>query len=377
VNSLLSYVIVFAVAGAAAALLTPLCARLGRRWGIVARPGGRRLHEGDVSRLGGAAVFVAFAVAVGFAAWRGLLTAGYEAGDFRRLSGLLAGGLVAFLFGLADDRYDLPPGPQYALQAALALVALATLLWLESFTLPFVGFVSLSDYAWGPLVYVPLTVLWVMGMMNTVNWLDGLDGLAAGVGIVLCLVLAVHMHRVGQPAVALLPLALLGALVGFLPYNFAPARVFMGSCGAFFLGYGLAGLGLVAGGRVATVLLVMGLPIVDVAWQIVDRLRRHRSPAQADRGHLHYRLLDVGLSQRTIVLSYWVFCGLFGLLALTVSSRLYKLLALLVIAALVVLVLVWLSRRAGSDAATRGHGDAETRGRGDAETRGRGDAGTR
>jgi UDP-GlcNAc:undecaprenyl-phosphate GlcNAc-1-phosphate transferase len=92
----------------------------------------------------------------------------------------------------------------------------------------------------------------------------------------------------------------------------------------------------------------MGLPIVDVAWQIVDRLRRHRSPSQADRGHLHYRLLDVGLSQRTIVLSYWVFCGLFGLLALAVSSRLYKLLALLVIVALVVLVLVWLSRRSGS-----------------------------
>jgi UDP-GlcNAc:undecaprenyl-phosphate GlcNAc-1-phosphate transferase len=182
-------------------------------------------------------------------------------------------------------------------------------------------------------------------MMNTVNWLDGLDGLAAGVGAILCLVLAIHMHTTGQPSVALLPLALLGALLGFLPCNFAPARVFLGSAGAFFLGYALAGLGLIAGGRVATALMVMGLPIVDVAWQIFDRLRRRRSPARADRGHLHFRLLDLGLSARAIALIYWTFCALFGLLALTVSSRLYKLLALAAIGIVVVVVLAWLSRR--------------------------------
>jgi UDP-GlcNAc:undecaprenyl-phosphate GlcNAc-1-phosphate transferase len=184
----------------------------------------------------------------------------------------------------------------------------------------------------------------MMGMMNTVNWLDGLDGLAGGVGAILCLVLAIHMHRVGQPSVALLPLALLGVLVGFLPHNFA-ARIFLGSAGAFFLGYALGGLGLIAGGRVATVLLVMGLPIVDVAWQIFDRLRHRHAPGQADRGHLHFRLLDLGLSPRTIVLLYWGFCALFGVLALVVSSRLYKLLALAGIGIVVVVVLVWLSRR--------------------------------
>ena len=144
---------------------------------------------------------------------------------------------------------------------------------------------------------------------------------------------------------ALLPLALLGALLGVLPFNFAPARVFLGSAGAFFLGYALAGLGLIAGGRVATVLLVMGLPIVDVAWQIFDRVRRRRSPTQADRGHLHFRLLDLGLSQRTIVLIYWGFCALFGLVALFVSSRFYKLLALTTIGVVVVILLAWLSRR--------------------------------
>lgn len=327
-----------------AALLTPLVGRLGHRLGIVDRPGGRRVHQGEIPRLGGVALFVAFAIAVGIAAWRGDLTAGYGDDDFTRLNGLLVGGLLAFLFGLIDDRFDLPPGPQFVLQFILSLIALATLLWLERFTLPVFGLVAFGEYSWGPWVYVPLTAIWVMGMVTTVNWLDGLDGLAGGVGAILCLVLAIHIHVEGKSSVVILPLALLGALLGFLPYNFAPARVFLGSAGAFFLGYALAGLALIAGGRAPTVLLVMGLPIVDVAWQIFDRMRHRQSPTRADRGHLHYRLLDLGLSEREIVLFYWDFCALFGLLVLVVSSWLYKLIALVTIGVVVVVVLAFLSR---------------------------------
>ena len=340
----LTYLLIFGVSLALAFVLTPLVSRLGRRLGIVDRPGGRRAHKGEVPRLGGISLFVPFVVAVGVSAWGGGLTAGYSAGDFTRLNGLLIGGLGAFLFGLVDDLFDLSPAPQFLFQFVLSLIAVATLLWLECFTLPYFGFVALDDYPWGPWVYIPLTILWMMGMMNTVNWLDGLDGLAAGVGAILCLVLAIHMHRVGQPSVALLPLALLGALLGLLPYNVAPARVFLGSAGAFFLGYALGGLALIAGGRAPTVLLVMGLPIVDVAWQIFDRLRHHRSPVQADRGHLHFRLLGLGLSERVIVLLYWGFCALFGLLVLVVSTWLYKLIALVTIGVMVVIVLAWLSR---------------------------------
>ena len=345
IKSQMQLMLIFAISFGLALVLTPLAGRLGRRMGIVDRPGGRRAHEGAVPRLGGVALFVAFAIAVGVAAWRGDLTAGYNSSDFFRLSGLLIGGLGAFLFGLVDDRLDLPPRPQFIFQFLLSLVAVATLLWLERFTLPFLGYVELGSYSWGAWVYVPLTVFWVMGMMVTVNWLDGLGGLAAGVGAILCLVLAIHMHRVEQPSVALLPLALLGALLGFLPYNVAPSRIFMGSAGAFFLGYALGGLGLIAGGRAATVLLVMGIPIVDVIWRIFDRLRRRRSPTQADRGHLHLRLFDLGVSERAIVLFYWGFCALFGVLALAVSSRIYKLAALVGIGAVVIVVLAWLSRQ--------------------------------
>lgn len=347
---LYQYALIFGISLGLAAVMTPLVGRLGRRLEVVDYPGGRRRHRGTVPRLGGIAVFTAFTAAVGVAAWRGILTAGYGSDDILRLKGLLIGGAMAFVFGLLDDRLDLSPWPQLAFQLVVSLVALGTLLWLERFTIPFFGMVRLNDYPWGPLLYVPLTALWVMGMINTVNWLDGLDGLAAGVGAILCLVLAVHMrYRAAEPqaSAALLPLALMGALVGFLPFNIAPAQIFLGSAGAFFLGYALAGLGLIAGGRTATVLMVMGLPIVDVAWQIFDRVRHKRSPALGDRGHLHYRLRDLGLSTRAIVFLYWAFCSVFGLLAL-IAAPWQKLVALVSISVIVILALIFLSRGGGA-----------------------------
>lgn len=336
---LLAYGTVFAVAALCAAVLTPLSAYLGRRLGLVARPGGRRTHQGEVPRLGGLGLFVPFmlALAVGLA-WR-IPTS--DPNEPRRLLGLVLGSTWMFLVGLADDRWELSPLTQLMAQVVAGGIAIVTLIFIEQVNNPFTNRLETLPSA----VVVLVTMLWVVGMINTVNWLDGLDGLAAGVGAILCLVLAIHMHRTGQPSVAVLPLALLGATAGFLPYNFHPARVFMGSTGAFFLGYAFGCLGIIAGARVATVLLVMGLPIVDVGWQIVDRARRRRSPGQADRGHLHFRLLDLGFSQRIIVLAYWAFCGLFGLLALTISSRIYKLLTLLMLGGLVVAVLLLLSRR--------------------------------
>jgi UDP-GlcNAc:undecaprenyl-phosphate GlcNAc-1-phosphate transferase len=257
-----------------------------------------------------------------------------------RLLGLVLGSAWMLLVGLADDRWDLPSLAQLAAQMAAGAIAILTLIFIEQVNNPLTNRVE----SFPPALVIPLTMFWVVGMINTVNWLDGLDGLAAGVGAILCAILAIHMHRMGQPSVAILPLALLGASVGFLPYNFHPARVFMGTSGAFFMGYALGCLGIIAGARVATVLLVMGIPIVDVAWQIVDRLRRGRSVARGDRGHLHFRLLDLGLSQRAIVLAYWAFCALFGLLALTISSRLYKLVALLLLGGMVAAAMLILTR---------------------------------
>ena len=188
-----------------------------------------------------------------------------------------------------------------------------------------------------------------MVMMNTVNWLDGLDGLADGIAAIFSLILFLAMLRQTpeqQPQISLapLPLALLGATLGFLPYNFHPARVFMGSSGALLLGFALGSLGIIGGAKVATVLLVLAMPILDVAWLIVSRIRRGRSPVQGGRDHLHFRLLDLGLSQQQIVIGYWVISGLFGALALLIEARIYKLIALGILGIVTIVVLITVSR---------------------------------
>ena len=333
------FLLVFVIAFVLALTLTPLGDWLGRRYGFVAAPGGRRKHAGTKSRLGGVALYVAFVATAVLAQF--LPVERQDPKELTRLVGLLLGSTFIFLVGAYDDKKELSPAPQITAQFITSLIAIYFLIFIEVVNNPFTNL-----QVWFPwFITLPLTLFWLMGMMNTVNWLDGLDGLAAGVAAILSAVLAFHMYREGQHSVALLPLALLGATLGFLPYNFHPARVFMGSSGSFFLGFAVGALGIIAGAKMATVLLVMGIPILDVAWQIINRLRLGRNPAIGDRGHLHFRLLDLDLSQRQIVLLYYFFCSLFGFLALVISSRLYKFLALLVIGATTLLVLLFVSRR--------------------------------
>jgi UDP-GlcNAc:undecaprenyl-phosphate GlcNAc-1-phosphate transferase len=152
-----------------------------------------------------------------------------------------------------------------------------------------------------------------------------------------------------QLSVALLPVALMGAAVGFLPFNFNPARIFMGSSGSYFIGFALAALGIIGGARLATVMLVVGLPALDVAWLIYDRNRRGISPGQGGRDHLHFRLLDRGLSERAIVVGYWAYCALLGGMTLVIDSRFYKVVALIATGVVGLGVLVWASRYSPSD----------------------------
>jgi UDP-GlcNAc:undecaprenyl-phosphate GlcNAc-1-phosphate transferase len=260
----------------------------------------------------------------------------------------MVGTVFVFLFGLWDDRRELAAWPQFVAQAVAALIAIAGTVFIERFTNPLTNqLVVIPEivpaFGWG--IVAAITVFWVMGMMNTVNWLDGLDGLATGVGLIAATLFAIHSYRLGQPEIALFPTALAGACLGFLPFNFHPARVFLGTAGAMVLGYALATLSILAPARIATALLVLVVPIVDVAWLIVSRWRRGDSPTQAGRDHLHHRLLDLGLSQRQIVFVYYLFCLSFGLMALVAPSRLFKLIALLVLGVGTLIALWWLSRK--------------------------------
>jgi UDP-GlcNAc:undecaprenyl-phosphate GlcNAc-1-phosphate transferase len=331
----MNYIIVFGTAFILSLLVTAYSIKLGQRWGLVDRPGGRRQHQGQISRIGGIGLFAGF-VGSGLLVFA-LSAAGFWPAigreDAKLLTGVLLGSVVMFAFGIADDNFEFPAGPQFFAQFVAALIAITFDIIVQRVTLPVFGYTVFP--AW---ITIPLTVFWVMGMINTVNWLDGLDGLAAGVTSIAGILFAIHAYSLGQTVVAMFPLALAAACLGFLPFNFFPARVFMGSSGSMVLGFALAALSILAPAKLATALLVLSIPIIDVAWLILLRWRRRGNPVRAGRDHLHYRLLDAGLSQRQIVLLYYTFCAVFGVLALTIEVRVFKLVVLAVIAVITIIL---------------------------------------
>lgn len=343
-NSTLAFVIVFVLAITISLAITPLALYLGQRFQIVSTPGGRRQNEGDlrrVSKLGGLALFSSFTVAVIVAQF--LPVPRFDPYEVIRLVGLLLGGTVIFIVGLLDDIFDFKALPQFLGQFLAAGIAITFQIFIEYFNNPLTG---QETEPWPFLVTVILSFFWLVGMMNTVNFLDGLDGLAVGVAFIAGAMLFINSaFRVQPPqtSVSLLPLALMGASLGFLLYNFYPAQIFMGG-GAVYLGYLLGTLSIIGGAKMATILLVMGLPLLDVAWQAVNRLVRGRSPFEGDRGHVHFRLLDMGFSQRQIVLIYYFFCAFFGLLTLVADSQPFKFIALGVMIILVLIGFLLLAR---------------------------------
>ncbi|HET6446548.1 MAG TPA: MraY family glycosyltransferase [candidate division Zixibacteria bacterium] len=335
-----SFLIIFLIALLVSFSVTPAAIRLSKMWGVEAKPGGRRRHKMPVPKLGGLPVMIAFIA--GIAAVYLIMPPSGD--DALRLRGVVIGTLVVFTGGLIDDFRELPPWMQFLIQLAGAGIAISHIVFIEVFTNPISGSaVWIESF---PLVLV-ITILWIVGVINTVNWLDGLDGLAAGVGTIAAMVFAWHSYRLGQDAVAAFPLVLAGALVGFLPYNFAPARIFLGTAGAYVLGYNLATLAILSPAKIATALLVLAVPILDGMWRVTDRIRTGRSPFYGDRGHLHFRLLDEQVPTKTIVVGYYALSLAFGLVAIF-ATGLAKLIILLILAVFVLFFLMWLSFRRGA-----------------------------
>lgn len=349
-------------------LLAPLSIRLGHHWGLVDVPGGRRTHVGRRPRTGGIAIWLSFLLVLGGYLWLPRISTlgeqpwfpvSQDPNEMRRVAALMAGGLFCALWGLADDRWQFQSRIQYLVQLGAALLAMAGLIFIKDINNPLgEGLIGGPDgLSWGLVLLA--TVFWFMGCMNTINFLDGLNGLAAGVVAILSVVLTIHMLVVlpePQTSVAVLPVILTGALLGFLAFNLRGA-LFMGSSGSFFLGFAAAAIGIIGGAKLATVMMVLLLPGVDVAWLIFSRLRRGQSLATAGRDHLHFILQDRGVPESAIVLCYCLFCCLFGVLTLTLDERLNKLLAILGLGLVSITVMAWLGRNYRAAPA----GAAETR----------------
>ena len=278
--------------------LTPAVGGMARRLGIVDQPGGRRINPLPVPRLGGLALFLGFLVPT-----LAFLHSG------RENRGLLLGAAVAVTVGIIDDFRGLPWFGKLGGQLAAAGVATGFGIWIDRFTLPFVGIHTLPA-----AVGIPVTILWIVAIMNMVNFLDGLDGLAAGVAAISGLTFCVIALSLGKPDAAVLSAIVFGACVGFLRHNFYPARIFMGDSGALLLGYVLATVavqGLLK--TAATValffpLLVLAVPIVDTSFVIVRRIKHGESVFEGDQAHIHHRFLRRGFSQRRAALTIWAWC---------------------------------------------------------------------
>jgi UDP-GlcNAc:undecaprenyl-phosphate/decaprenyl-phosphate GlcNAc-1-phosphate transferase len=280
--------------------LTPAVGGMARLLGVVDRPGERRLNRRTVPRLGGLALFFAiFVPALAF------LPLG------RETKGLLLGAAVATLVGAIDDFRGLVWWEKLGGQLVAAAIPTGFGIWVHRFTLPILGAHALPEW-----VGVPLTVLWIVAIMNMVNFLDGLDGLAAGVcaisGFTFCLIAL----SLGSAEPAVLAAVVFGACVGFLRHNFYPARIFMGDSGALLLGFTLGALaiqGLLKTAAVATLLLpllVLAVPILDTSFVVAKRLKYRRPIYAPDRSHLHHRFLNIGFSQPRAALTMWAWCAI-------------------------------------------------------------------
>ena len=279
-------------------LLTPAVGGMARPLGVVDRPGGRRLNRSPVPRLGGLALFLGiFVPALAFVPFT------------RETRGLLLGAAVAVTVGAIDDFRGLRWFEKLAGQLAAASIPAIFGIWVDRFTFPLLGVHALP--AW---LGVPLSILWIVAIMNMVNFLDGLDGLASGVAAIAGLTFAVIALSLAKTDAAILSAIVFGACVGFLRHNFYPARIFMGDSGALLLGFLLAAIsvqGLLK--TAATValffpLLVLAVPIVDTTFVVVRRLKHGEKIFEGDQAHLHHRFLRRGFSQPRAAMTIWAWC---------------------------------------------------------------------
>jgi UDP-GlcNAc:undecaprenyl-phosphate GlcNAc-1-phosphate transferase len=314
----------FLLAFAVAAFATPFVRRTAIAVGAVDRPdGGRKLHVRAVPLMGGLAVFAAVAASIAAAAWAGWLPGAHIVG--KHVAGILAAATVLALGGVLDDRFGLPPSRQIVWPIAAAVIVIASGIGISSITNPFGGQWHLDRIAATVAVVdgIPyrltlfadlFTLAWLLGMTYTTKFLDGLDGLVSGIAVIGGLVVAAVsvMQDVSQPDTAVLGLIVAGAFLGFLLFNFHPATIFLGEGGSTLAGFLLGALAIIAGGKIATTLLILGLPIVDAAAVVLWRLLKGRPATAGDRSHLHYRLLDAGFTHRQVVIFYWFVAAAFG-----------------------------------------------------------------
>ena len=316
-NQLIAYVALALLAALVISfLMTPVVKTFAYKVGAVDVPkDARRMHKVPIPRLGGLAIFIGFMVSV--------LILGNVRGN-GQMQSILLGSVIIVVLGVVDDIMALPAMLKFVVQIAAALIPALNGVVIQAFSNPNIFSDSLY-WVLGPLS-VPFTVLWIVAITNAVNLIDGLDGLANGVSAISATTMLGIALLASEGDVAVVMAALVGACMGFMPYNLNPAKMFMGDTGATFLGYILATMSIQGLFKFYAVIsfavpfLILGLPIFDTAFAFIRRIAHGQSPMHADRGHIHHRLIDMGLNQKQAVATLYVISAMLGLSAVVLTT---------------------------------------------------------
>lgn len=348
VNYFLSRIIeVMLISVVAAFAATPFSIRIANRFGIIDKPKDeRRVHKKPIPRFGGMGIFIG--------SMAGLII---PAGMNHKIEVAMLGGLMMYGLGVIDDIFDIKPVIKFGGQVLIASLVyyLGIRITFISNFLELPGADSHANLLLGTGVGYIVTVLWIVGITNAVNLMDGLDGLAAGSTAIMALSLAyvayIHGMRIGSMPVCIALVAVAGGCIGFLPYNFSPARTFMGDGGALYLGYMIAVLSVISPLKQATFvgaiipMLTLAVPIFDTLFAMLRRTLRHESIMAADKGHLHHHLMAAGFGQRRSVLIIYGIVGIMGIVAVLISRELYKDAFFLFLIALLYLCIIIIPKR--------------------------------
>ncbi|MGE5474016.1 MAG: glycosyltransferase family 4 protein [Ignavibacteriales bacterium] len=319
----MEYILAFAIAFIVAFFSTPFVRKIAFKIGAVDIPKDeRRMHDKPLARLGGLAIFIGFIISIVYIIISSYIDTGVMKLD-SRFQGLLIGSFIIISIGIIDDTRTLKPWIKLVFQIIAALIVVLSGITIQEISNPFspIGLTFLG------FLSVPLTVIWIVGITNAINFIDGLDGLAAGVSSIALLSLLFISIFEQQFGVVYLIAALAGATLGFLPFNFNPAKIFMGDTGSNFLGFALASISVMgmmksyATIAIAVPVLVLALPIFDTAFAILRRLFNGKPIMQADRGHLHHKLIDMGFSQKQTVIVLYIISGFLGICAIELATK--------------------------------------------------------
>lgn len=326
INRNVLYVLAFAFAFVISLMMTPLSKKIAMKVGAIDQPKAIGVHKKAMPLAGGSAIVTGFIISA--------LIFAPAMPDFKWVSfiGLMVGSILITTLGFFDDIFKLSPRFRIIIQVLAALIIVLTGTTIEILTWPWASYGVIKLGSLGKLI----TIIWIVGLTNAVNFIDGLDGLAAGIASIAAVSFMVVAFIFSTPIAVILSAILAGACLGFLPHNFNPATIFMGDTGSTFLGFTLAVVsiqGLTKGYTIITVIIaamVLGLPILDTSFAILRRLINKQSITQGDRGHLHHRLVDKGISHKSAVLTLYVIAGGFGLAGVLVALEDILLAALII-----------------------------------------------